>query len=124
MDHPLRVLVVDDEKNIADTLNQIFRAQGFDSRVAYDGSAALAEARTFAPEVLITDVLMPGMSGWDVALAYSKLLPECRVILFSGQNEMDEGDDGVHHSDYEVYTKPVPPPVFISRLRAESELLH
>jgi DNA-binding response OmpR family regulator len=123
-DHPLRVLVVDDERNIADTLSQILQAQGFDSRAAYDGSAALIAAQTFAPEVLITDVVMPGLSGWDVAMEYSRLLPDCRVILFSGDAEMDECPEQEIASDFEVYTKPVPPRVFISRLKAESELLH
>jgi DNA-binding response OmpR family regulator len=123
-DHPLRVLVVDDERNIADTLAQIFQLQGFDSRAAYDGSAALIAAQTFAPEVLITDVVMPGMSGWDVAMEYARLLPTCRVILFSGYVEMNGSADAENIGNVEVYTKPVPPRVFISRLRAESELLH
>jgi DNA-binding NtrC family response regulator len=122
-DHPLRVLVVDDEKNIADSLAQIFRSQGFDSRAAYDGSAALTAAQTFSPEVLITDVVMPGLSGWEVALEYSRLLPTCRVILFSGHSEMHGFEEPVSMGDFEVYTKPVPPRVFISRLNAESELL-
>lgn len=124
MDHPLRVLVVDDERNIADSLAQIFRLRGFDSRAAYDGDAAVAAARTFGPDVLITDVVMPGLNGWQVAREYSHLLPGCRVILFSGQAEiLDPHEMGSGEHDFEVYTKPVSPGIFLTRLNAESELL-
>jgi len=125
-DHPLRVLVVDDEKLIADSLAQIFRTRGFDSRAAYNGRSAVEAACTFVPDVLITDVVMPGMSGWDVALEYSHVLPACRVILFSGQADTADLRDqaGALAFEYEVYTKPVPPQIFINRLQIEAELLH
>lgn len=124
-DHPLRVLVVDDERTIADSLAQIFRSEGFDSHAVYDGDSAVTEASTFVPNVVITDIVMPGLNGWEVALAYSRLLPACRLILFSGHAEIlglpDRAGDASFR--YEVYTKPVHPKVFLGRLQIEQELL-
>ena len=122
--HPLRVLVVDDERIIADTLTEIFRSQGFDCRAAYDGTAALTAAMNFVPDVLITDIVMPGMDGWEVAERYASLLPACRVILFSGHadpSELEERADRMPQS-CEVYPKPISPQIFIERLQMESRM--
>ncbi len=123
--HPLRVLVVDDEQNIADTLAQIFRMEGYESFAAYNGTAALEAAATFVPDVLIADVVMPGMTGWEVAKRYAVLLPSCRVILFSGHADITAVEEkiGSLAARCDVYTKPVSPRVFLDRLRAEAELL-
>jgi signal transduction histidine kinase len=63
----LRILVVDDNRESADTLSLLLQLVGHEVRVAYDGSAALAAARTFQPQVLLQDIQMPGMSGFEVA---------------------------------------------------------
>jgi PleD family two-component response regulator len=58
-----KVLVVDDEELITDTLREILRPAGFDVQIASDGWAALEVAAVFRPHYLLTDVLMPGMNG-------------------------------------------------------------
>lgn len=123
--HKLRVLVVDDERMIADTLVQIFASQGFESRAAYDGFEALAQAVSFAPDVLITDIVMPGIDGWQLAEQYGRLLPACRVMLFSGHADLIDLEERADLMDRacEVYTKPVSPRVFLDRLQIESQLL-
>jgi DNA-binding NtrC family response regulator len=78
------VLVVDDDRLVADTLGLIFRRAGFCAFTAYDGSSALGIASTVSPDILVSDVHMPRMNGVDLAMAMMKLTPECQVLLFSG----------------------------------------
>jgi CheY-like chemotaxis protein len=69
-----KVLVVDDEPIIADTLTMILATSGYDSRPAYSGEMALEMARSFKPDPLITDVVMPGISGIEAATKIRELL--------------------------------------------------
>jgi PAS domain S-box-containing protein len=62
-----RVLVVDDNRDAADSLALLLRLAGQDARVAYDGPAALAQAKDSAPDVIFLDIGMPGMDGYEVA---------------------------------------------------------
>lgn len=79
------VLVVDDEHIIADTLSAILELSGYVAMAAYGGKSALEIANVIPPDLLITDVMMPGMSGVELAMSLSKLVPDCKVLLFSGQ---------------------------------------
>src|ERR1700729_3989612 len=85
-----RVLVVDDEKLIADTTCQILDGAGFHAQAAYDGWAALDIAGKFRPDYLLTDVLMPRMNGVELAIAIIKMSPATRIVLFSGQAGISE----------------------------------
>lgn len=78
------VLVVDDECAIADTLAEILKRSGFNAITAYDGPSALDAALLNPPEVLITDVVLPGMNGIDLAIRMRRIFTDCKVILFSG----------------------------------------
>jgi DNA-binding response OmpR family regulator len=78
------VLVVDDECTIADTLTEILKRSGFNAIAAYDGPSALDTALLNPPQVLITDVFLPGMNGIDLAISMRRIFTDCKVILFSG----------------------------------------
>lgn len=79
------VLVVDDESVIADTLSEILSRSGYHAVPAYDGDSALETALLTPPEMLITDVVLPGMTGIELAITVRRIFPECKIILFSGQ---------------------------------------
>jgi len=79
------VLVVDDEYVIADSLADILKRSGYAAVSAYDGEAALETALTMPPELLISDVILPGMNGVELAITIRRIFPDCKVILSSGQ---------------------------------------
>ncbi|MDZ5461096.1 response regulator [Azohydromonas lata] len=83
---PLRILVVDDELSNAEVLALILHEEGFQVTVAGDGRQALERIDEAAPELLITDYMMPGMNGMELARAVRQL-PQYRnvpVLLMSG----------------------------------------
>lgn len=80
-----RVLVVDDESVIADTLTEILSRSGYAATAAYDGAGALENALLAPPSLLITDVVLPGMSGIELAIQMRRIFPDCKALLFSGQ---------------------------------------
>lgn len=80
------VMIVDDESVIADTLAEILSRNGYATITAYDGDEALETALLTPPEVLITDVVLPGMNGIELAIAMRRMFPECKILLFSGQS--------------------------------------
>ena len=79
------VLIADDEMMIADTLAVILGRAGFRTMVAYDGTSALRMCRVTPPDLLISDVMMPGLNGVELALAVQEAVPKCKILLFSGQ---------------------------------------
>jgi DNA-binding NtrC family response regulator len=84
------VLVVDDEGAIADSLTKILRGHGFDAMPEYSARGAFLAASKFDPDVLITDIVMPGINGLELAEWFCKAHPDCRIILTSAT---------VHHFD-------------------------
>jgi len=79
------VLVVDDESVIADTLAEILTRSGYKAVPVYDSDSALETALLTPPEMLITDVVLPGMTGIELAITVRRIFPDCKIILFSGQ---------------------------------------
>lgn len=118
-----KVLVVDDEQAIADTLAIILRRHGFDAMAVYDGESAVRAADVFCPNALITDVIMPGMNGIDAAIEISELIPSCQILLLSGQAETHDLMSLARSAgyDFEIFAKPLPPTdtlKWLERLRA------
>jgi DNA-binding response OmpR family regulator len=103
------VLVVDDESAIADSLASILNLSGYAAMAAYDGDTALETALLVPPELLITDVILPGMNGVDLAIAVRRTFPDCKIILFSGQaataDLLVSANRAGHH--FVLLTKPV-----------------
>src|ERR1700733_962625 len=79
------VLVVDDERVIADTLSIILKQSGFSVLTAYDGESALELATLVTPQLLLSDVMLGlGINGAELAIEITKAAPDCKVLLFSG----------------------------------------
>lgn len=116
--HP-KVLVVDDEHVIADTLAMILNQSGFDARAVYSGEKALELASTFAPDMLITDVIMADLNGIDAAIRIRAMLPQIKILLFSGQAATADLLEKARAQGYEfeILAKPVHPQDLLSKLR-------
>lgn len=63
----VKVLVVDDQQEIADNLAELLVMEGFDARACYDGAAAIAQVAAFGPECILFDIAMPGIDGLQLA---------------------------------------------------------
>ncbi|HZB87361.1 MAG TPA: response regulator [Terracidiphilus sp.] len=115
-----KVLVVDDERVIADTLATILNLSGFDAQAVYSGEKAVELAETFAPDMLITDVIMADLNGIDAAIMIRALLPRIKILLFSGQAATAGLLDKARAQGYEfeILAKPVHPQDLLSKLRS------
>lgn len=80
-----RILIADDEKVIADSLVRILTAHGYEASAVYSGEDAVETAVRVKPDIVLTDVVMGLMSGVVAGMMIRRSLPECRVILTSGQ---------------------------------------
>jgi CheY-like chemotaxis protein len=114
-----RILVVDDEKVIADTLSMILSQSGYIVTTAYDAFAALKLVDDSAPDLLITDVVMPDMTGIELAIELQSRAPDCKILLFSGQaatrDFLQKARDDGH--DFSIMMKPVYPTDMLNRIR-------
>ena len=113
-----RILIVDDERRIADTSALILQAQGYETAVAYNGDSGIVRCREFRPQLVLTDVVMPGMSGIEMAIAIRKEFPRCAILLISGQAataDMLESARRQGHS-FELLAKPVHPRVLLKKV--------
>jgi DNA-binding response OmpR family regulator len=106
-----RVLVVDDERLIADSLSLILKSSGYDAASAYDGESAFDIALGFRPHVLITDIVMPGINGIVLATRVRERLPDCRILLFSGQVGVSSLIESARTSGlrFDIMPKPIHP---------------
>ena len=116
-------LVIDDDKAVADTLAMVLNTEGFKARAVYSGEAGieLARARRLDFDFLVTGVVMPQMNGIDAAIQIRELLPKCKVLLVSGDNDTTALLQGAQARGYifEVLAKPVHPLVLFQALRSD-----
>jgi CheY-like chemotaxis protein len=114
-----RVLVVDDERVIADTLSTILNQNGFEASAVYSGISAVDRAREMKPELVISDVIMQDMNGIEAAIRIREILPGCKILLFSGQAataDLLERARAQGH-EFEILAKPVHPQDLLAKLK-------
>ncbi|HEX8072911.1 MAG TPA: sigma-54 dependent transcriptional regulator [Pyrinomonadaceae bacterium] len=97
-----RILVVDDDPMLLDTLREVLAAGGYDAQAAPDGMAALARLREARPDVVVTDVKMPGLDGFALLREVHGRHPELPVILLTGQGSVEMAlravrEEGAYH---------------------------
>lgn len=111
----MRLLIVDDERAVAESMAAIFRLAGHEPYFATSPVEGLALSRRVQPQLLITDVVMPGETGIQLAIKIQKVFPNCKVLLMSGQAETSNLIDEAEEQGYrfEIVAKPIWPPDLI-----------
>lgn len=111
------LLIVDDEELIVSTLSTILFRAGFTVLTAFDGPSALEIARVIPPDLLITDVAMPGMNGVELAVSVTCMIHDCKAILFSAHAQPYDLEEARKAGfDFPLLNKPVHPQVMLSNI--------
>jgi CheY-like chemotaxis protein len=115
-----KVLVADDEQVIANTLAIILNQAGFEARAVFSGEKAVEALDSFQPDMLISDVIMTGMTGIEAAIITRTRMPNCKILLFSGQaataDLLEKARTQGH--EFEILAKPVHPTDLLAKLRS------
>lgn len=116
----MRVLVIDDEKMLAEMLVMILQLEGYEAAAAFSGESALRLADSFQPGCVICDVIMPGMNGIEVCSAIQAKYPTAHIVLFSGQLESNQlvQEARARGCRWELLPKPSQPEELLGKLRA------
>jgi CheY-like chemotaxis protein len=116
---PQKVLIVDDQPLLAETLGAILTDAGYETATALSGEEAITVAPAFLPDCLLTDVSMPGIDGIQAAIAIQKTLPKCRVLLISGHAVTKDllRDAIANGHNFEVLAKPIHPTELLAKIQ-------
>jgi len=116
------VFVVDDEAVIAETAAMILRLHGFDARAFSDPLAALKAAQIDSPSLLFSDVIMPGLNGFELSTEVIRGCPQCKALLFSGNPGVIENLAKTQsEKGLDILAKPISPMDLVSAIRAKLE---
>jgi DNA-binding response OmpR family regulator len=114
---PEKVLVVDDEQSLRDTLEYNLKKQGYQVELVADGTSALEKARKFQPDVIILDIMLPGMDGFEVCRAIRKEMTSPILMLTARDDEIDRVV-GLEVGADDYLTKPFSMRELIARVKA------
>jgi DNA-binding response OmpR family regulator len=112
-----KVLIVDDEKKIAEIIKAYLEREGFQTVTAYDGKTALDLAFKQHPNLIILDLMLPEVSGWDVCRAIRKE-SDIPIIMLTARDEVTDKIVGLEMGADDYVTKPFDPKELVSRVRA------
>lgn len=112
-----KILIVDDEKKIVDILKAYLERDGYQVSTAYDGRSALELARSNSPDLIILDLMLPEVSGWDVCRELRKE-SDVPVIMLTARDDTTDKIIGLELGADDYVTKPFDPKEIISRARA------
>src|SRR3954468_1335817 len=104
---PATLLVVDDEPGIVDSLQKIFEREHLRVLPATSGAEALELIRRQPVSVLVTDLMMPGMSGMDLLKASRSLSPETETVLMTAYGTVENAVEAMKQGAYDFVTKPI-----------------
>ena len=112
-----KVLVIDDERIIANTLTEILQLHGFEAKALYSGESALEWIKTHRPDIVLSDIMMEEIDGVAAAVRIRELHPECRVILFSASPLNSESRSQISRLGFEFLDRPLHPKELLEHVR-------
>ena len=120
----VKILVVDDESVIAETVVEILKQEGFDAMAASNSSAAIELASSWTPDIVLSDVIMPHVNGIEMGIKIRESVPDCKIILFSGQaatvDLLEQAREQGHR--FEMLAKPIRPDHLVAIIRANAKV--
>jgi DNA-binding response OmpR family regulator len=102
-----KILLVDDEREFVTTLAERLSLRNIEARLAFDGEDALKQVEIEQPDVMVLDLMMPGLGGLGVLERMRKDYPEVRVILLTGHGSNKDGAEGVRLGAFDYLMKPL-----------------
>lgn len=114
---PVRALVVDDEASLGDLLRMALRAEGWTTKLADNGADALKIAREFEPDVIVLDIMMPGIDGLEVLQRLRAQGDETPVLFLTAKDGVDDRIAGLTAGGDDYVTKPFSLEEVVARLR-------
>ncbi|MBE9524301.1 MAG: response regulator transcription factor [Chloroflexi bacterium] len=112
-----KILVIDDEQSILDLITAYLRQEGYEYYTAVDGPSGLKAARVFKPDLIVLDIMLPGMDGIEL-LAQLRRESEVYVILLTAKTEETDKIIGLSVGADDYVTKPFSPRELIARIKA------
>ena len=114
---PKSVLIVDDDVKLVELLAVYFQKDGFIVHTAYDGLDALQSAREKHPDILVLDLMLPGMDGWDICRLLRKD-SEIPILMLTARDEESDRLVGLEIGADDYVTKPFSPKEVVARVKA------
>ena len=114
---PLRVLVVDDETNIAELISMALRYEGFEVRAAHTGTKAVSAAKEFRPDAVVLDIMLPDFDGLEVLRRMRATEPDVPVVFLTARDAVEDRVAGLTAGGDDYVTKPFSLEELVARLR-------
>lgn len=114
----MNVLVVEDERNLADAICQILKSEGIKAEVTYDGTTALTLAKSGMYDAIVLDIMLPGLNGMEVVRETRRAGVSTPVLMLTARTSLNDKVDGLDAGADDYMTKPFEAPELLARLRA------
>jgi len=114
-----KILVVDDVDTIARVYARFLEREGYEVRIAFNGEQALEEWNKFHPDLIISDIRMPKMSGFELANTIRKKAPKQKIILMTGYADEAEVLEQQKSHGFPFFTKPADLQTVVSKIVKE-----
>lgn len=112
-----RILIVDDDTNICELLRLYIEKEGYEASIANDGETALKMFDSFGPDLLLLDIMLPGLDGWQVCREIRKK-SSCPIIMLTAKGEVEDRIVGLELGADDYLIKPFSPRELVARVRA------
>ncbi len=112
-----KILIVDDDTNICELLRLYIEKEGFDAALAHDGESALRKFESFFPDLILLDIMLPGLDGWQVCREIRKR-SSCPIIMLTAKGEVFDKVLGLELGADDYVVKPFETKEVIARINA------
>ena len=118
-----KILIIDDEESILNLVSAYLRPEGYEIEMAMDGRSGLQTAQTFKPDLIVLDIMLPGMDGLEM-LSRLRRESDVYVIMLTAKNEETDKIIGLSVGADDYLTKPFSPRELVARIKAALRRLH